>query len=60
MKMFTVQVARDRTEYVTVKVRAEDRDGAEEAALREVDGLSGGVWQPGADTDGTYVVEISE
>jgi len=57
--MFEVIVARDRTEYVTVKVRADDEHYAREAALREADGLSDELWRSGGDTDSSYVSEVN-
>ena len=58
MKEFTVQVARDRTEYVTVKVRAENPGDAEEAGLKKARDLRAELWSVGGDCDSPYVTEV--
>ena len=60
MTEYDVQVARDRTEYITVIVKANDKAEAERKALKHID--SGVIlkWKTGGDTDSPFVVEVEE
>ena len=60
MKDYEVEVARDRTEYVTIKVAATSEASAEKKALVLSEAMDSLEWRAGNDTDGHYVIETNE
>ena len=58
MPIYEVRVARDRTEYVTIKVKADSHREAIEAGLEEA--LDDQAWEPGDDVDSPYLIDAEE